>query len=53
MDPKILAKNQAVKDAVQAAKDRVAAEPKVKAERDRYDQLLPDPLAPDQPLNAL
>lgn len=31
LDPKILKKDAAVKEAVQAAKDRVAAEPKVKA----------------------
>jgi hypothetical protein len=31
IDPKIIAENQAVKEAVQAAKDRVAAEPKIKA----------------------
>ena len=53
LDPKIKAANAAVRDAVQAAKDRVAAEPKVKAQRDKYNALLPDPLAPDQPLNPL
>ena len=53
LDPKILAENAAVKDAVQAAKDRVSAEPKIKAQRDKYAALLPDPLAPDQPLNPL
>jgi len=37
LDPKILAKDAAVKEAVQAAKDRVAAEPKVKAQREKYD----------------
>lgn len=53
LDPKIIARDAAVKEAVQAAKDRVSAEPKVRAERERYSALLPDPLAPDQPLNPL
>lgn len=53
LDPKILKENAAVKAAVQEAKDRVAAEPKVKAERDEYDKLLPEPLAPNQVLNPL
>jgi len=53
LDPKILKANQAVADAVQAAKDRVSAEPTIKAQRDKYNAVLPDPLAPDQPLNPL
>lgn len=42
-----------MKAAVEAAKVRVSAEPKIKAQRDKYNALLPDPLAPDQPLNPL
>jgi len=53
LDPKRLKEDAAVKEAVQAAKDRVSAEPKIKAQREKYDMLLPDPLAPDQPLNPL
>ena len=53
LDPKILATNKAVADAVAAAKKAVEEEPKIKAQRLKYEELLPDPLAPDMVMNPL
>ena len=52
-DPVMKAKDAAMKAYIEKAEARVAAEPKVKAQREREEALLPDPLAPNVPMNPM
>ena len=51
--PEMKAKDAAMKAYIEKAIARVEAEPKVKAQRDRENALLPDPLAPSVPMNPM